>query len=88
MDEDQRSVTKRAAALVGVLLIVMAGVGMITLGGVAADNPFIVSDSSTDTSTTSGSEGTADEEATPADEENSATPPLTTAEADPEPSDD
>jgi|AntRauTorcE11898_2_1112593.scaffolds.fasta_scaffold04323_4 hypothetical protein len=79
---------KRAAALVGVLLIVVVGVGMITLGGVVADNPVVVSDSSTDTSTTSGSESTADEEATPADEENSETPSPTTAESDSEPSDD
>ncbi|ADB59165.1 hypothetical protein Htur_0264 [Haloterrigena turkmenica DSM 5511] len=77
---------KRATALVGVLLIVVAGVGMITLGGVAADNPFTVSDSSTDTSTTSGSEDTANEEATPVDEENSTTP--STTESDSEPSDD
>lgn len=79
---------KRAAVLVGVLLIVVAGVSLITFGGVAANNPFTVTDSSTDTSTTSGSEGTADEEATPADEENSAAPPSTTAESDPESSDD
>ena len=72
---------KRAAALVGVLLIVVAGIGMITLGGVAVDNPFTVSDRNTDTSTTPGSEGTADEE-------NAATPPPTTVESDPEPSDD
>ncbi|WP_249361404.1 lysyl oxidase family protein [Haloterrigena sp. H1] len=79
---------KRAAALMGVLLIVVAGVGIITLGGVAVDNPFTVDDSSTDTPTTSGSEGAADEEAIPAGEENSTTPPPTTAESDPEPSDD
>jgi len=71
---------KRATALIGVLIIVVAGVGMITLGGIAVDNPFTVSDRSTDTSTTPGSEGTADEE-------NAATPPPTTVESDTEPSD-
>ncbi|MFD1565844.1 lysyl oxidase family protein [Haloarchaeobius amylolyticus] len=79
---------KRAVALVGVFFIVVAGVGMITLGGVAVDDPFTVSDRGTDPSTTSGNEGTADEEATPSDEENSSTPPPTTAESDPDPSDD
>ncbi|WP_265111152.1 lysyl oxidase family protein [Halosolutus halophilus] len=79
---------RRAAALVGVLLIVAAGIGMTTLGGVAADNPFTANDSSTDTSTPSGSEGATDEEATPADEESSAALSPSTAEPDPEPSDD
>ena len=60
---------------------------MITIGGIADDNPFSVGDSSTDTSTASGSEGTEDEEATSTDEENSATLPPTTAESDPEPLD-
>ncbi|QSW98860.1 lysyl oxidase family protein [Haloterrigena alkaliphila] len=78
---------KRAAALVGVLLVVVAGVGMISLGGVVADNPFSVIDTSTDASAATGGEGTADEEATPADEENSETPP-STGESDSEPSDD
>lgn len=81
---------KRAAVLVGVFFIIVAGVGMITLGGIAANNPFAVSvfDSSTDTPTPSGSEGPADEGATSADEENSSTPPPTSAESDPEPADD
>lgn len=79
---------KRAAALVGILLIVAAGVGMITLGGIAADNPFTANDSSADTPTITGSEDTADEEATATDEANSATPSPTTAESDPEHPDD
>lgn len=74
-------------ALVGALLIIVAGIGVITLGGIAADNPFTVSDGSADTSATAGSDGTANGEAAPADEENSETPPSTTTESDPEPSD-
>lgn len=79
---------KRAAALVGIFLIVVAGIGILTLGGVTSANPFAVGDSSTDAATNSSTEDTADVEATPADEENSSTPPSTTAESNPEPSDD
>lgn len=81
---------KRAAVLVGVLLIAAAGVGMIALGGVVGDNPLIVSvdDGSTDASTSSGSEDTPDEGSAPADEENSATPTSTPAEPDPDSSND
>jgi len=73
--------SRRTAALVGALLVVVAGVGILALGGIAADNPSAVSDSSTDASTNSSSEDTAD------DEENSSTPLPTTAESNPEPSD-
>lgn len=79
---------KRTAALVGVLLVVVVGVGILTLGGIASDNPFVVSDSSVDAPTNSSTEGTTDAEATPADQENSSTPPATTADSNPEPPDD
>ena len=79
---------KRAAALVGAFLVVVAGVGVLALGGVAVDDPFTVSDGSTDTSATVGSDGAANEEAAPADEADSATPPSSTTESGPEPSDE
>lgn len=76
------------AALMGVLLVVVAGIGMISLGGVAADDPFTIIDTSTDASTTAEGEETSDEETPPADEGNSETAPPTTGESDSEPSDD
>jgi len=79
---------KQTAVLVGVFLIVVAGVGMITIGGVADDNPFSVGNSSTDASTASGSEGIEDEEGTSGDEENSARLPPTTTESSDDQSED
>ncbi|MDS0477947.1 lysyl oxidase family protein [Natrinema sp. 1APR25-10V2] len=81
---------KRAAVVAGILLIAVAGVATITLAGVAVDSPFTtsVSDSSTDPATASGSEDTADEGGTPADEANSTAPPSTPTESDPESADD
>ncbi|WP_226007769.1 lysyl oxidase family protein [Natrinema salinisoli] len=85
MDKQWTKGTKGTTILIG-LLIVVAGVGVIVLGGITADNPFTESDT-TDSSTTDGSEGTADEGAIPADEENLTTA-NTTTESNPEPSDE
>jgi len=73
---------------VGILLIVLAGAGIVTLGSAATANPFTVSDSSTDPAPTSGGEDAADEGTATTDDEGSATPPPGTAESDPDPSDD
>lgn len=61
---------------------------MITIGGVTVDNPFTESAPDESRSTVSGSEGTANERSTPADEENATTPPSEPTESDPETSDD
>ncbi|PCR88734.1 lysyl oxidase family protein [Natrinema ejinorense] len=80
---------KRVALLGGVLLVAVAGIGMISLAGIVVDNPFAVSvsDSSTEAPAPSGSDGTVNEGDTPTDEGNSATSPPT-LEPGPEPADD
>lgn len=78
---------KRAAVLVGILLIAGTGVGTIALGGVAVENPFTVSepDNDSDDPRTAGSDDDAEEGITPTDEERSATPPVTPPLSDFEP---
>lgn len=70
---------KRAAVLVGILLIAGTGAGAIALGAVAVDDPFTMGESENDTYTprTAGSEGAADEGTTPVDEETPTVPPST-----------
>lgn len=70
---------KRAAALVGILLIAGTGAAAIAFGGVAVDGPFTMDepDDDTDTPRTAESEGAADEGTTAAGEETPTVPPST-----------